>query len=130
MNNDFDAENLSIHAPTRGATFHRPSRQVPVLSFNPRSYKRSDKKFHHMPIRILCFQSTLLQEERLESPLRTTRSKSFQSTLLQEERPGYTIDLKTGKAFNPRSYKRSDNIRNFSIISISSFNPRSYKRSD
>ena len=78
------------------------------LSFNPRSYKRSDDIFNSFLLMFHVFQSTLLQEERLSlsklcfiySPLSIhapTRGAttiyyifisqlSFQSTLLQEER--------------------------------------------
>ena len=34
--------NISIHAPTRGATTSCPLSQAPTRNFNPRSYKRSD----------------------------------------------------------------------------------------
>ena len=54
---------LSIHAPTRGATYSRR-----WFSFN------------------ICFQSTLLQEERHTYRFKRSCGFSFQSTLLQEER--------------------------------------------
>ena len=78
--------NLSIHAPTRGATlsflllFWNPlsfnprsykrsdsedqKRMITIYTFNPRSYKRSDKGQTSMFALIFFFQSTLLQEER------------------------------------------------------------------
>ena len=37
-----DASRISIHAPTRGATFSVPALAVIDDDFNPRSYKRSD----------------------------------------------------------------------------------------
>ena len=99
---------LSIHAPTRGATPCHHLYIVFFLSFNPRSYKRSDDIFNSFLLMFHVFQSTLLQEERLSlsklcfiySPLSIhapTRGAttiyyifisqlSFQSTLLQEER--------------------------------------------
>ena len=77
---------LSIHAPTRGATlsflllFWNPlsfnprsykrsdsedqKRMITIYTFNPRSYKRSDKGQTSMFALIFFFQSTLLQEER------------------------------------------------------------------
>ena len=36
---------LSIHAPTRGATIYVSQALYDVHTFNPRSYKRSDKLF-------------------------------------------------------------------------------------
>ena len=54
------------------------------------------------------FQSTLLQEERLEKKGRKKRVQFFQSTLLQEERLEPCTVETIFLAFNPRSYKRSD----------------------
>ena len=77
---------ISIHAPTRGATaIARPS-VVKMEYFNPRSYKRSDDIFNSF---LLMFHI-------------------FQSTLLQEERQGEKNMVKNITNFNPRSYKRSD----------------------
>ena len=62
---NIDSLHISIHAPTRGATnYHRKNRKV-IRYFNPRSYKRSDNVSLNMGY---CrkFQSTLLQEERLQ----------------------------------------------------------------
>ena len=57
-------DNISIHAPTRGATERLLNFSVRFLNFNPRSYKRSDS-LTVWKVRILTlFQSTLLQEER------------------------------------------------------------------
>ena len=36
---------ISIHAPTRGATRYIYTKDRPELDFNPRSYKRSDVFF-------------------------------------------------------------------------------------
>ena len=59
----FVGNNISIHAPTRGAT----------------SYTMSTKQNN-------IFQSTLPREERLYSPLEVLAIKLFQSTLPREER--------------------------------------------
>ena len=62
--NNLQAETISIHAPTRGATVSG-SMVYPVLSnFNPRSYKRSDALAPFLLYPAFIFQSTLLQEER------------------------------------------------------------------
>ena len=57
----------------------------------------------------MLFQSTLLQEERLDLVVRKGLSSLFQSTLLQEERL-YRLAIEDHYFynFNPRSYKRSD----------------------
>ena len=121
--------NISIHAPTRGATvqnvlcavrqtisIHAPTRGATVELARE--------------IKSIIFQSTLLQEERhikpcsisrfflisIHAPTRgaTRNSKQqqhspiFQSTLLQEERRATWNLTKEDSDFNPRSYKRSD----------------------
>ena len=78
--------NISIHAPTRGATRKSSWWDIYLSYFNPRSYKRSDSS---------AFAS--IDEVR-----------EFQSTLLQEERPVTNKILQKKDDFNPRSYKRSD----------------------
>ena len=77
---------ISIHAPTRGATLGGNMDNMIGQNFNPRSYKRSD---HFLPKRLQDIYN-----------------------------------------FNPRSYKRSDLITNKQACAVSDFNPRSYKRSD
>ena len=100
--------NISIHAPTRGATINlvvvvklfgfqstllQEERQKRLLykcysiyDFNPRSYKRSDEGGDKVNLLTQIFQSTLLQEERLLISLYIFYYILFQSTLLQEER--------------------------------------------
>ena len=99
---------ISIHAPTRGATF--PSTYLSLF---------------------LLFQSTLLQEERPVLVISFLVPYTFQSTLLQEERHLLMLKaLMIFQDFNPRSYKRSD-VRNIRLLfTYLYFNPRSYKRSD
>ena len=144
--------NISIHAPTRGAT-----RIIAVVQTRT------------------IFQSTLLQEERQDGYFSDFFTRLFQSTLLQEERRFATFKILSGflisihaptrgattrnsihrttsyisihaptrgatasaflrttqrQYFNPRSYKRSDINKRFSKIRNCNFNPRSYKRSD
>ena len=122
---------ISIHAPTRGATWLRYSSKCDAL-----------------------FQSTLLQEERRTRALPNIRQHWFQSTLLQEERQAewewyivlFTISIHAPTRgatsianlsrlsmifyFNPRSYKRSDPWQMGENTVRIYFNPRSYKRSD
>ena len=105
---------ISIHAPTRGATFMICSRsrdylfqstllqeerqfllrlEVPYQYFNPRSYKRSDVDLRSSVYNQFIFQSTLLQEERHEKIAEFLADVLFQSTLLQEERRPRTYSV-------------------------------------
>ena len=124
------AVNISIHAPTRGATH-------PLFTL--------EKTPHE-------FQSTLPREERQSLRDAENRKNTFQSTLPREERHGIAARCLSASHFNPRSHERSDEIpvsRKFypADISIhaptrgatltspqgrrySYFNPRSHERSD
>ena len=100
---------LSIHAPTRGATINNGVNSIYTFTFNPRSYKRSDFASSYPFCLLSDFQSTLLQEERLVAYV-----KNISNYLLSIHAPtrGATINaLNSGiysNTFNPRSYKRSD----------------------
>ena len=77
---------ISIHAPTKGATLlHRYLWQM-ECNFNPRSHERSDWIICNEIISILEFQSTLPRKERL----------------------GNVSFLGRYPNFNPRSHERSD----------------------
>ena len=122
---------ISIHAPTRGATVQRGGEWLQVVEF----------------------QSTLPREERLPFQALPTVCKTFQSTLPREERQCLDCSLDyLVTDFNPRSHERSDDFASNSLksssisihaptrgatthTSISSscgnyFNPRSHERSD
>ena len=77
---------ISIHAPARGATKSSSKSDNAHCNFNPRSCERSDAKIENYFIDTYLFQSTLLREERLHQ---------------QGELAEY-LD------FNPRSCERSD----------------------
>ena len=78
--------NISIHAPTRGATSNRCSYSFYMQNFNPRSYKRSD-----------------------EYDMSTYEIKTISIHAPTRGATGFT-DCKCyfAEYFNPRSYKRSD----------------------
>ena len=62
---DFDEDNeISIHAPTNGATRSRTQRQTRPIYFNPRSDERSDVDAIPCHDVISVFQSTLRRTER------------------------------------------------------------------
>ena len=77
---------ISIHAPTRGAT---------LSGFQP--------------ILLLLFQSTLPREERLNAVAKQATGREFQSTLPREERLRKSGMYHRQNNFNPRSHERSDN---------------------
>ena len=123
-------QQISIHAPTRGATGAEKFGWDGMADFNPRSYKRSDlgkgtfdKKTTgisiHAPTRGATYQKWT-----------EAVKKQFQSTLLQEERLDSSNRFWAYVYFNPRSYKRSDLFDRFKASGGFYFNPRSYKRSD
>ena len=120
---------ISIHAPTRGATIV-PRHSIKRRSnFNPRSHERSDwwgvvctSTIYisiHAPTRgatavlfqvplSLVFQSTLPREERRVRAFIFLWIIAFQSTLPREERPNSSTSGLTSVDFNPRSHERSD----------------------
>ena len=100
---------ISIHAPTRGAT----------------AYVRKTGLGRDISIHAPTRGATISNMPTAYDP------DKFQSTLLQEERRWVGFrQLKWTSYFNPRSYKRSDGIMPISRTHFYNFNPRSYKRSD
>ena len=99
---------ISIHAPTRGATFCGIiKRQNQIISI-------------HAPTRGAtgCYFFVL----------------KFPKISIHAPTRGATLpiirDILFSAYFNPRSYKRSDSPSLFALSTIFHFNPRSYKRSD
>ena len=56
---------ISIHAPTRGATVLGLGKKNIINHFNPRSHERSDAGVLSVVLAKSVFQSTLPREERL-----------------------------------------------------------------
>ena len=98
---------LSIHAPTRGAT---------VVSL--KCYIQ------------IFFQSTLLQEERLVNFTHIGILNAFNPRSYKRSDASVSVSCEENETFNPRSYKRSDTSKFNSNLLDTTFNPRSYKRSD
>ena len=144
---------LSIHAPTRGATCEILKLTPDYYAFNPRSYKRSDDGELHITVAGVPFQSTLLQEERRVNtvnaiidnafnprsykrsdkwqPKKLNIIMTFQSTLLQEERHFYHFHYLAERIFQSTLLQEERQaIARPSVVKMESFNPRSYKRSD
>ena len=122
--------NISIYAPTRGATTSGAVLCLLNRYFNPRSYKRSDLDHPKFSFFILHFNPRSYKRSDAFPAALKSNVEKFQSTLLQEERLGNTQMLFRRINFNPRSYKRSDRMRKWNDTEMSDFNPRSYKRSD
>ena len=76
---------ISIHAPTRGATIY-PCRSRTILAISIHAPTRGATRKELRKKLLLVFQSTLLQEERLNAVRQVANAVKFQSTLLQEER--------------------------------------------
>ena len=99
---------LSIHAPTRGATFHTFLNAHSINTFNPRSYKRSDITVPpidglsvlsiHAPTRGATVTNLC---SVLEPPL-SIHAPTRGATLF------FLVISLYNQSFNPRSYKRSD----------------------
>ena len=100
--------NISIHAPTRGAT----------------------KLYRLAWCQFAVFQSTLPREERHISQSLIGQDWVFQSTLPREERPLPKLEEFSYLNFNPRSHERSDAQFLSKFLYLLYFNPRSHERSD
>ena len=130
---------VSIHAPTRGATCTTLNRYIRTIRFqsthlqevrpcSTRHQAYRDKVSIHAPTRgatrssqsVRCcsgFQSTHLQEVRPKIITRLTSALSFNR-------------LTSALSFNPRTYKRCDFLDFNKIANSIGFNPRTYKRCD
>ena len=99
---------ISIHAPTRGATICLPPYKFQASNFNPRSYKRSDD--------VTMQHLTAASRISIHAPTRgATQSQSayFRRPCISIHAPTRGATGFFSKAFkhfnfNPRSYKRSD----------------------
>ena len=120
---------VSIHAPTRGATRtisvkvrnflfqstlphgERPSASwtcITTTSFNPRSHTGSDFHIFALVETNKQFQSTLPHGERLPCWCSWVHISMFQSTLPHGERLSKIAIISPGMCFNPRSHTGSD----------------------
>ena len=144
---------ISIHAPTRGATFFTSGNKNDGIYFNPRSHERSDKAAGYRLSTGQEFQSTLPREERrrqsycitqgnnisIHAPTRGAtllppvmqKFQGFQSTLPREERRVLQVDCIYHSIFQstlPREERQRPEVMKF--ILFMNFNPRSHERSD
>ncbi len=101
--------NISIHAPAKGATFIGGRCILYYDYFNPRSREGSDSLPRMDTKHYQLFQSTLPRRERQMQLTTLVDMTQFQSTLPRRERP-LSMQARSGIAayFNPRSREGSD----------------------
>ena len=99
---------VSIHAPTKGATKRKESRDGETDSFNPRSHEGSDCNTQVNYARGVCFNPRSHEGSDLLLSMRSDPSLSF----------------------NPRSHEGSDRHHHSRLHVRHSFNPRSHEGSD
>ena len=109
-------ENISIHAPTRGATAITFCTHCFKFYFNPRSYKRSDDSTVRGNILDCDFNPRSYKRSDKKWCDKRKYEDRFQSTLLQEERLVSAGETVLATDFNPRSYKRSDYERKWRLV--------------
>ena len=122
--------NISIHAPTRGATSWRRSPQSNIRYFNPRSHEGSDPIPEAMVV-VLPIS--------IHAPTRGATASSIQyldlgSISIHAPTRGATRKqvrpLLEPRDFNPRSHEGSDRSWTDALMWIWYFNPRSHEGSD
>ena len=103
------ATNISIHAPTNGATILFIISVYVFYNFNPRSDERSDeyREFNEFKRDISIHAPTNGATMITTAPITTVQ---FQSTLRRTERHRLYLLIDDIKNFNPRSDERSDVI--------------------
>ena len=124
-------ENISIHAPARGATDHQPVLRFLPSHFNPRSREGSDGYIPAFCLYHGEFQSTLPRGERHDTYRAVNSACRFQSTLPRGERPKPMCMLTWMEKFQstlPRGERRYI-LPDFWFLLLY-FNPRSREGSD
>ena len=109
------ARQLSIHAPTRGATL-QSVHCLKLIGFQSTLLQEERLQCARSVWLYIRFQSTLLQEERRKLVRKHGIVGAFQSTLLQEERRENPHFVEIIETFNPRSYKRSDTMASHRVV--------------
>ena len=98
---------ISIHAPTRGATTSALSCITHTGYFNPRSHEGSDKSGKHTVVySVISIHAPTRGATQAWSILHGTQR--FQSTLPRGERPTHVMVAHSMWNFNPRSHEGSD----------------------
>ena len=148
----FPIFNISIHAPTRGATKRTVKFLVELVQFQSTLPRGERLSAEGQMIPSALFQSTLPRGERQSvevivqqyghfNPRSHAGSdlycrqiissrRQFQSTLPRGERPCIPSSGLRQLNFNPRSHAGSDHPQPISILRVKNFNPRSHAGSD
>ena len=146
-------QNISIHAPTRGATIKKLPKRDQSSDFNPRSHEGSDIEGGVGVGVTSDFNPRSHEGSDDVKPWVDGWSDTFQSTLPRGERLEYETSFWTGnkisihaptrgatlmelrkdltlKNFNPRSHEGSDSWTHLNNTWFGYFNPRSHEGSD
>ena len=102
------SQEISIHAPTRGATVYRQGNIHDRRAISIHAPTRGATVFGGNYDISTRFQSTLPREERHPASFASCSSTRFQSTLPREERRSDPTEKAKPANFNPRSHERSD----------------------
>ena len=121
---------ISIHAPTRGATFFVAFSLLLYLHFNPRSHEGSDGTDGgsrlNLPISIHAPTrgATPLMRSEYRALRISIHAPTRGATRFLSEDALFPLD------FNPRSHEGSDSTSFTLSLILSDFNPRSHEGSD
>ena len=124
FNND-----ISIHAPTRGATKNVLKSPVKALISIHAPTRGATLSLHWMSINLNISIHAPTRGATIQH-LKAYANTVFQSTLPREERRSREESWRVGSNFNPRSHERSDDYLLRSCPIHWYFNPRSHERSD
>jgi len=102
-------KDISIHAPTRGATYLLSTGQALRHNFNPRAHAGRDGSFHMAAMTILSFQSTRPRGAR---PEKNTAVNRFVAISIHAPTRGATLLIAIlafrKRHFNPRAHAGRD----------------------
>ena len=144
---------ISIHAPTRGATYTLLTPFFIVSNFNPRSHEGSDSSVGHSrsvprisihaPTRgATIYGATLVSVVgiSIHAPTRGATDVGMASPSVNtdfnprshegSDLRGWIRTLSQYRNFNPRSHEGSDSVLEDLVLARYNFNPRSHEGSD
>ena len=111
LNVMLELQEVSIHAPTRGATYSFIDISDVHPSFNPRTYKRCD--FHHFVIIVTDTQVSIHAPTR-GATINTGKYETRLRVSIHAPTRGATLvfasNIQSFFGFNPRTYKRCDSF--------------------
>ncbi len=123
-------EGISTHAPTKGATENPMVKNIMEMHFNPRSHKGSDRKM------LLDFTSCKNFNPRSHKGSDFTYVYFCRCKNISTHAPTKGATFRSSDIvsvlphFNPRSHKGSDLLMVLYLPNFNNFNPRSHKGSD